>query len=663
MNLEKIYLVFKNHLDIGFTDFASRVEQLYIKKFIPEAIRLARELKEKEGEQKFIWTTGSWLIYNFLEKADIKAKKNLEKAIIENDIAWHALPFSTHSEMLPRFLFEFGLSLSKALDKRFGKKTIAGKMTDVPGHTKSIIPILKKFGIVFLHLGCNPCSTPPKVPKIFKWQFGDSNIIVMYQKGGYGGLIIVPEIKAALYISHLGDNQGPPKVKEVLNLYRELREKFPNAKIIPSTLSDFASYLCQHKEFVDNLEIINYEIGDTWIHGVATDPTKIRYFKELCRLYKKISNHISDKEKRSFLLNLLLVGEHTNGLSTKHYLKEYQSYTKPDFQKKRNSKNFKIMESSWQEQRGYLNKAINSLSSNKLKEKIKQNLKASDPKKPNLENYQQLSSTEKLSLNTNFFYLEFNSRLGSICKLIDKKKKNTWSDVKYELGFARYEIFSHKDYDRFGSKYYYGKCPLEDFEIDFKKPGLEKLSLKHTIWNFKCEKIYINSTDFSNVVVFKLLVPRAAYHHFGAPRDVYYIWEIFNNLPKIQVTFQWHNKDASRIPEAIWFSFRPKIYDPTGWKIVKMSKEINPLEVIDNGNKILHAVEKVIYQGKDGRLEIESLDSLLVACGKPWLLRFENRQPDLRGGIHFNCYNNIWGTNFPLWFDEDAKFRFILNFY
>ena len=53
--------------------------------------------------------------------------------------------------------------------------------------------------------------------------------------------------------------------------------------------------------------------------------------------------------------------------------------------------------------------------------------------------------------------------------------------------------------------------------------------------------------------------------------------------------------------------------------------------------------------------------SPLVAPGKPSLLDFNNDQPDMNGGMHFNLYNNIWGTNFPMWYDEDARFRFRLR--
>ena len=52
----------------------------------------------------------------------------------------------------------------------------------------------------------------------------------------------------------------------------------------------------------------------------------------------------------------------------------------------------------------------------------------------------------------------------------------------------------------------------------------------------------------------------------------------------------------------------------------------------------------------------------LVAPGEPSLLNFSNRQPPLQHGMHVNLYNNVWGTNFPMWYAEDARFRFVLRF-
>ena len=66
MEIKKVLIVFKTHLDIGFTDFASVVKQKYFDVFIPNALKTARELKERNADASFKWTTGSWLIAEYL---------------------------------------------------------------------------------------------------------------------------------------------------------------------------------------------------------------------------------------------------------------------------------------------------------------------------------------------------------------------------------------------------------------------------------------------------------------------------------------------------------------------------------------------------------------------------------------------------------------------
>jgi len=52
--------------------------------------------------------------------------------------------------------------------------------------------------------------------------------------------------------------------------------------------------------------------------------------------------------------------------------------------------------------------------------------------------------------------------------------------------------------------------------------------------------------------------------------------------------------------------------------------------------------------------------SPLAAPGNRSLLDFNNRQPSKTNGVHFNLHNNIWGTNFPMWYEEDGRFGFSL---
>ena len=95
----------------------------------------------------------------------------------------------------------------------------------------------------------------------------------------------------------------------------------------------------------------------------------------------------------------------------------------------------------------------------------------------------------------------------------------------------------------------------------------------------------------------------------------------------------------------------------------KLGQAVSPLDVVRDGNRHLHAIgDGVRYQDDTCALAIESLDAALVAPGRPALLDFDNRRPPLRQGMHFLLYDNVWGTNFRMWYGEDARFRFVLRF-
>ena len=49
-------------------------------------------------------------------------------------------------------------------------------------------------------------------------------------------------------------------------------------------MDEFAADIRQIRE---NLPIVESEIGDTWIHGIATDPLKVSQFRRLMLLKEK----------------------------------------------------------------------------------------------------------------------------------------------------------------------------------------------------------------------------------------------------------------------------------------------------------------------------------------------------------------------------------------
>ncbi|CAF5114057.1 unnamed protein product, partial [Rotaria sp. Silwood1] len=55
------------HLDVGFTNFASIVCSLYFNNYLPNTARLAQELHDRGGEERFIFTTHPWILLDFFD--------------------------------------------------------------------------------------------------------------------------------------------------------------------------------------------------------------------------------------------------------------------------------------------------------------------------------------------------------------------------------------------------------------------------------------------------------------------------------------------------------------------------------------------------------------------------------------------------------------------
>lgn len=663
---ETIHLIFKTHLDIGFTDFARNVVKTYFDVFIPSAIDTARKLKETGSADRFIWTTGSWLIYEYLEQGTAAQRKELEKAIEAGDIRWHGLPFTTHTELMSQSLFKYGLSLSQQLDKRFGEKTISGKMTDVPGHTRGMVPLLAEAGIRFIHLGANQASTPPDVPPTFVWRdvSSNTNVMVMYQKGGYGGLIRVPGLGHTLAFAHTNDNHGAQSLEEVQKIYRDLREMFPNTKIIGSTMDAFAEQLIRVQ---DQLPVVEQELGDTWIHGTASDPLKVSRYRELMRLREEWlkSGRVqeNDPQLTAFSNKLMMVPEHTWGMDEKVHLHDYGSYAKEDFEAASKTKVFRNFESSWAEQRAYVDDAVKALGTSDFAKEAQKRLKAIVPKMPNKAGYKLVDDTTTV-FDTPYFEIGFDPQTGAINHLTEKASKRNWASAENLLALFRYQTFSKHDYDQFWKHYIINKRETKVWSWDdYTKPGMIESDSESRFWLPSISGFYTKKDKNGQSFLLEMKLPEESFDKYGAPKVVYLSVEFPNNEPVIHFDLQWFEKPANRLPEAAWLSFNPVTKASGQWVMDKLGARISPLDVIKNGNRKLHGVETgVFYNDNQAQLSIETLDAALVAPGEPSLLNFNNRQPNLKNGMHFNLLNNIWGTNFQMWYDDDTRFRFNLTF-
>lgn len=634
-SVNKVIVIFKTHLDIGFTDFSGNVTKKYMEEFIPNSLAVAKKLRESSSGARLKWTTGSWLISEYLRTHSGKEKDEFVQGIISGDICWHGLPFTTHTELMSAELFKYGLSISKSLDKEFNKKTIAAKLTDVPGHTKAIIPFLNKAGIEFLHIGVNPASAVPEVPSIFKWKADSGEMITVMYQMDYGEFSRIGDSDTAVFFAHTGDNIGVQSAEDIELIFAELKAKIPHAEIVAGDLNDLALAV---RKIEDTLPIIDYEIGDSWIHGVGTDPKKVSQFRALQRLYDQLP---SGKDKEALARGLVMIPEHTWGLDVKTHLKDHSHYDKSSFAEVRKTgENYINMEKSWYEQRNYLYNSVAEMSLEN-QEKANKYMAESTRQEASLIDMKEYNIGDILTLGDCKIRFNQKGEIDFLCK-----GDNIIADKEHRLASIYYEQFSDTDYKRFYSQY--NRLDVEWAREDFTKPGMEVAAKEKKVYEPKTAKIYFDN----NHIVVKYGFDQDAYQKCGCPKSFDMIIEA--NHDEIKFDIAWFHKNANRIAEAIWVGFNPIAKNK---KISKLSILIDTQKVVNKGQSRLHATDfGVLYD----ELSIETVDTALVAPQEPSILNFcDGKSNDSK--VYFNLYNNAWGTNFPMWYEEDARFRFVMR--
>ena len=279
LSITKVHLVFSNHYDAGFADYASNILNRYVlggpgtqgpphprnvtvhyDSFLLSAARTANALRAKnktKGAPRFRYMTQAYIASYFLNCTTNYPKVSLGNplkcpnasqleefvhAVQQGDIYWHAFPHNAEPELMtPQFL-QYGIQFAQRLAASLATNDIVGvpavpgvlSQRDVPGLTRAAIPILVENGVIGISVGVNDGSPAPIVPSTaacfagnrqirtpFLWKDLNTKteIIADYHPGGYGG--ILPQIpnQTIPYYSRDGvlcDCIGVPGLDQVL---------------------------------------------------------------------------------------------------------------------------------------------------------------------------------------------------------------------------------------------------------------------------------------------------------------------------------------------------------------------------------------------------------------------------------------------------------------
>lgn len=653
--VKRVLVTFLCHLDVGFTDTQANVMKLYFDHYFPEAMRTAA-MRRAAGKDRYVWTTGSWLVHTYLEQANTDQRRHMEQAITAGDIAWHALPFNWQTEMLDRSMIEGCLGFSASLDRRFGRKTTGAKMSDVPGHSRGIIPPLAAHGVQLLDIGVNSASTPPDVPDVFLWKNPDgSSLAMLYHRHGYGSVLRIPQSDLAIAVEVRNDNSGPHSQEEIQSIYARLRQQFPSASVTAANFSDVASAV---HGVHDKLPVVTAEIGDTWIYGAPSDPPKVARYREASRLRKEwIARKqfaTGDATDRRLLTWLALAAEHTWGTDTKRYI-DYDHYKPKDLAQVLDKPGYQTMERSWQEKRDDIDAGLATLPA-ALRQEAQGKLRALHAVQPSTQELHAYPAGKEFS--TTHFVVALDPQTGAIIKLQDKKTRREWASSAHPLGLFTYQTLSKADYDAFLKRYVISQewwAPR-----DFGKPNIQHFGAQSQEWHPKVQACWADKRNTRLLTELKIDDPESERSGRVAwPQSLWLELLLPEDEPVLHVALSSHGKVANRMPESMWLTFAPDAPETRNWVLEKVEQPVSPLHVVRGGNRSMHAVTShARYHDGRGSFDLTTADAPVIAVGARSPLDFSEDLPRLENGLHVNLFNNAWGTNYPQWASGDWLFRF-----
>jgi len=186
----------------------------------------------------------------------------------------------------------------------------------------------------------------------------------------------------------------------------------------------------------------------------------------------------------------------------------------------------------------------------------------------------------------------------------------------------------------------YPQCPGW-VSYDFGKHGLDQAQTKHATYT-PASATVSQAANCSFLVKMTMMEPNL----YGAPDQ---LWFTLNLGADSVITMQLnlYNKIATRMPEAHWLSFQPMTYDGGKWYINKVAQDYLYDNVVKNGTMHFHGHwSGVKYKTPKFVLDIESMDTGVVAVGSRNPFPTPLTPADPTGGMHFNLFNNIWGLIF-----------------
>jgi len=150
-----IHLLHHSHVDIGYTHVQDEVKQIQWKN-LESAVKLASETQNYPDGARFKWNSEvMWPIESYLREKDPEKVRIMKEAISKGWIELDAFYANTLTELCTSAELVKLTSDARRIAADCGLKPKAAMISDIPGWSWGIVPVLARSGVRYLSLGTN----------------------------------------------------------------------------------------------------------------------------------------------------------------------------------------------------------------------------------------------------------------------------------------------------------------------------------------------------------------------------------------------------------------------------------------------------------------------------------------------------------------------------
>jgi len=289
----EVYLLPHSHVDIGYTHLQTEVEQMQCG-FIEQSIALARETATNPPGSRFKWNSEVlWAVESFLKQASPEKRDEFIEAVRKGWIGLDALYGNELTALCrPEELVAL-LAFARRVREDYDVPLDAAMISDVPGYTWGLAPVMAQSGVKYLSIGPNGGhrighTRSAWSDRPFYWVSPSGREKVLFFMAGTGystfhgrplrdGAQVLGYLKQLAQqqypydIVHMryniGGDNGPPD-PDVIDVVKDWNSRYAYPKLILATTSEM--FHAFEERYADAVPSVSGDFTPYWEDGAAS---------------------------------------------------------------------------------------------------------------------------------------------------------------------------------------------------------------------------------------------------------------------------------------------------------------------------------------------------------------------------------------------------------